>query len=177
MTGRRITLIVAGAALALAATAGASKPPGPTTGTGLVFSANPVQDLGNENLTDQKDARSAVPLGAYHQVPLTNLDGSGFLQGQFVRVRNDTGPSAYSTTGDYRFFRDQGQFEQVMAYYWITEAQKYLQRLGFTGSRRSSTRGSTSASTSGVRTTRSSGTSTRSCGSARAMSTTPRTPR
>ena len=128
-----MTLVVVTAVLALAATAGAAKPPGPTTGTGLVFWTNPVQDLEDESLTDRKDARAAVPASAYHQVQLTNLDGTGFLQGSYVRVRNDTGPSAYSTTGDHRYFRDQGQFEQVMAYYWITEAQKYLQRLGFTG--------------------------------------------
>ena len=170
MTRRRMTLIVVGAALALAATAGATKPPGPPTGTGLVFFANPVQDLEDESLTDQKDARSAVPPAAYHQVQLTNLDGTGFLKGAYVTVRNDTGPSAYSTTGDYRYFRDQGQFEQVMAYYWITEAASRAPG-------RYSTRGSTSASTSGARTTRSSGTSTTCCASARATSTTPRTPR
>jgi zinc metalloprotease ZmpB len=135
VTGRRLTLIVVTAVLALAATAGAAKPPGPTSGTGLVFWTNPVQDLEDESLTDQKDARAAVPSSAYHQVQLTNLEGSGFLRGPYVNVRNDTGPSAYSTTGDYRYFRDQGQFEQVMAFYWITEAQKYLQSLGFTGSR------------------------------------------
>ena len=135
MTGRRITLIVAGPR-SRSRRRPEPQATGADDGDGPRVLREPVQDLGNEDLTtDQKDARSAVPPRAYHQVQLTNLDGSGFLQGQYVQGRNDTGPSAYSTTGDYRFFRDQGQFEQVMAYYWITEAQKYLQSLGFTGSR------------------------------------------
>ena len=39
-----------------------------TTGHGLVFVTNPVQSLGDETLTDQKDADSAVPQAAYHDV-------------------------------------------------------------------------------------------------------------
>jgi hypothetical protein len=125
----------AAVALVLAAAAGATKPGGGSTGQGSVFWTNPVQSLQDETLTDQKDAASAVPAEAYHEVTLTNLLGTGYLDGQFVRVRNDTGPSAYSPTGDFHYTRDQGQFEQVMAYYWITEAAKYLQGLGFTGTK------------------------------------------
>jgi hypothetical protein len=129
-----VTAVALGAAtLALAATAGATKPGGGSTATGSVFWVNPVQSLQDEELTDQKDAATAVPPAAYRQVTLTNLLGTGFLDGDYVRVRNETGPSAYSPTGDFTYTRDEPQFEQVMAYYWITEAQKYLQRLGFTG--------------------------------------------
>jgi Zn-dependent metalloprotease len=34
------------------------------------------------------------------------------------------------------YTRHQDEFEQVMAYYWITQAQKYIQRLGFGVTRR-----------------------------------------
>ena len=42
-----------------------------------------------------------------------------------------TGALAYSPTNTFRFTRHDDQFEQVMAYYWITEAQKYVHSLGF----------------------------------------------
>lgn len=119
-------------ALALTAAASATKPgPGLSTGTGQVFLPNPVAALGNQNLTDQKDADYPALAGAYALVTLTNLDGSGFLQGDWANIRSETGPPAYSATNTFVYRRDDDRFEQVMAYYWITEAQKYLQRLGF----------------------------------------------
>ena len=44
------------------------------TGTAQVFVPNPVQSLGAESLTDQKDSDAAVPAAAYYRVTLTNLD-------------------------------------------------------------------------------------------------------
>ena len=129
----RITIGTVLLALVLVATAGATKPGGAKTATASVFWVNPVQDLRDESLTDQKDSAGAVPAAAYHQVTLTHLAGTGFLEGDYVRVRNDTGPSAYSPENDFTYTRDDDRFEQVMAYFWITEAQLYLQRLGFTG--------------------------------------------
>jgi len=95
-----------------------------------------VQSLGDESLTDQKDADSAVPAAAYHAVKLTNLDGSGFLHGDYATVVTETGNPAYSPTNTFAYTRHQDEFEQVMAYYWITEAQKYIQSLGFGTTRR-----------------------------------------
>ena len=138
MRVRRLTRALAAAAvlaLAVAATATATKPgSGGSTGTGQVFWINPVQSLQDESLTDQKDSAAAVPQSAYKTVTLTNLDGSGFLQGDYARVRTETGTPAYSTSNTFVYTRDQDQFEQVMAYYWITEAQKYLRSIGFDGS-------------------------------------------
>lgn len=134
-----ISIILAAAALAaiLAASASATKPgPGGSTGVGSVFVSNPVQSLGDETLTDQKDADAAVPASAYYQVTLTNLDGSGFLHGDWATVASETGNPAYSPTNTFLYTRSQDEFEQVMAYYWVTEAQKYIQRLGFGVSRR-----------------------------------------
>ena len=119
-------------ALFVATTATAAKPgPGTSTGTAKVFVPNPVQSTGNETLTDQKDSDAAVPASAYYSVTLTNLDGSGFLRGDWANVVSETGNPAYSPTNTFIYTRRQDEFEQVMAYYWVTEAQKYIQSLGF----------------------------------------------
>ena len=136
---RKLFLLMAVAALVTAAATGAaaaSTSPGSSTGTGAVFVPNPVQSLGDESLTDQKDADAAVPAAAYHDVTLTNLDGSGHLSGDYATVVGETGNRAYSPTNTFRYTRHQDEFEQVMAYYWITEAQNYIQSLGFGQSRR-----------------------------------------
>ena len=126
-------LMATGAGSALAAKPG----PGSKTGTGRVFVPNPVADLGvgtfafRESLTDQKDADYAALQPAYHDEQLTNLNGSGFLRGDWANVVSETGNPAYSPTNTFIYNRHQDEFEQVMAYYWITEAQKYIQSLGF----------------------------------------------
>src|SRR4051812_17353806 len=127
---------VAGVVTAVGTTATAAAPPGASTGTGSVFVSNPVQSLGDESLTDQKDADAAAPTAAYHDVRLTNLDGTGRLSGDFAVVESETGNPAVSATNTFRYTRHQDEFEQVMAYYWVTEAQKYIQSLGFGSSRR-----------------------------------------
>ena len=115
----------------------AGKPPaGSALGAGTVFLPNPVADLGDQTLTDQKDANYPSLTAAYHDVVLTNLDGSGFLAGDWAQVVSETGDPAYSPSNEFRYRRDDDRFEQVMAYYWITEAQKYIQSLGFGTSRR-----------------------------------------
>jgi hypothetical protein len=118
-------------ALVLVSMSSATSSSGGTTGTGSVFVPSPVQSLGNESLTDQKDSDAAVPATAYHTVTLTNLDGSGYLRGDWANVVSETGKTAFSPTNTFVFTRHQDEFEQVMAYYWITEAQKYIQSLGF----------------------------------------------
>jgi hypothetical protein len=130
----RLSLIAAGA-LAAAAVAPSGALAAGSTAPAQVFSPNPVADLGIETLTDQKDADyfSADPnlRRAYHRVTLTDLDGSGTLTGRWVRVKSDTGKAAVDTGSGFIYTRNQDQFEQTMAYYWITQAQHYLQSLGF----------------------------------------------
>ena len=134
---RTLIGLVGVVALVLTASAVGAKPgPGTSTGVGSVFVTNPVQSLGDESLTDQKDADSAVPATAYVAVALTNLDGSGFLRGDYANVVSETGNPAYSPTNTFRYTRRQDEFEQVMAYFWITEAQKYIHSLGFGVTRR-----------------------------------------
>jgi zinc metalloprotease ZmpB len=117
--------ILVGAAPAQAATRA------PTTGTARVFEVNPVQSSGNEGLTDSNDSATAVPSSEYATVPLRNLDGSGTLSGRWVQVQSATGTPASSSTGTFVYDRSQDQFEQVMAYFWVNQAQEYLQSLGF----------------------------------------------
>jgi hypothetical protein len=113
------------AVVATASGAGSSVP------TGSVFVPNPVQSTGDESLTDQKDSDAAVPASAYYTVPLTHLDGSGYLNGDYATVYSSTGKAAFSSTGSFAYTRSQDQFEQVMGYFWITQAETYLQSLGF----------------------------------------------
>ncbi len=139
MPHRHQTAVLASAAAAslalgllLASPAQATKGgSGSSTGTGSVFMVNPVQSSGDESLTDQKDSDAAVPASAYATVQLRNLDGSGYLRGSWVTVQSATGTPAFSTTNTFMYTRGQDQFEQVMAYFWVNQAQEYLQSLGF----------------------------------------------
>jgi hypothetical protein len=103
----------------------------PTTGVGQVFMVNAVQSSGNQNLVDDRDSATAVPASQYVLVPLRNLDGSGTLSGRWVSVRAETGTPARAADGRFVFDRHADQFEQVMAYFWVNQAQEYLQSLGF----------------------------------------------
>ena len=128
---RRFTI---GCVVAVACATAAS-PASARTAPGQVFAPNPVADLGIQSLTDQKDADyfSADPMlrRAYHRVTLTNLDASGGLTGDYAKVVSSTGKPASDSGAGYIFTRDRDQFEQVMGYYWVTQAQRYIQSLGF----------------------------------------------
>jgi zinc metalloprotease ZmpB len=132
---KRMLLSVAVALLAAAVpvTVAVAAAPGPGTGTGsgTVFLPNPVADLQDQSLTDQKDADYPELAPAYHTVTLTNLDGSGFLRGDWANILSETGDPAFSPTNTFAYRRSDDRFEQVMGYYWVTEAQKYIQSLGF----------------------------------------------
>jgi hypothetical protein len=138
MRTRTLALVAALAVAAIAAAAAIAAKPGSgnSTGTGSVFVSNPVQSLGDESLTDQNDSDAAVPAAAYYTVGLTNLDGSGFLSGDYATVISETGNRAYSTTNTFNYTRHADEFEQVMAYYWVTQAQRYIHSLGFGETRR-----------------------------------------
>ena len=126
-----IAVVLALVAVAATAAVAAQLGPGASTGSGSVFISNPVEDLGDQTLRDQKDSDAAVPAAAYHTVTLTDLDGSGFLRGRWATIVSETGNPAYSPTNSFFYTRSQDEFEQVMGYYWITESQKYIQSLGF----------------------------------------------
>jgi hypothetical protein len=118
--------------LVLTGTVSAGKSgPGTSTGTAQVFFPNPVAYLQDQSLTDQKDADYPALQPAYVTVKLTNLDGSGYLVGDWANTTSETGPRAYSPDNTFIYGRNDDRFEQVMGYYWVTEAQKYIQSLGF----------------------------------------------
>jgi zinc metalloprotease ZmpB len=121
----------------VAAGTAAAGPSDPYAGsaTATVFYPNPVQQLGLQGLTDDKDADSPAFGPAYRRVTLTDLGAGGGLTGRYVTVKSSTGKAALAAGGAFpTWHRDADQFEQVMGYYWVTTAQQYLQSLGF-GSR------------------------------------------
>jgi zinc metalloprotease ZmpB len=129
---RLLVLTACALATAVVAASALAKPPsGTSTGSGRVFVPNPVASLQNQSLTDEKDADYAALQPAYAIRQLTNLNGSGFLTGDWATIRSSTGDPAYSPTNTFHYGRTDDRFEQVMAYYWITEAQRYIQSLGF----------------------------------------------
>ena len=131
-TVTRTLILVLTLALVVVPAAIAAKPgPGTSTGAGQAFFPNPVAYLQDQTLTDQRDQDYPELQPAYVIVELTNLDGSGYLSGDWANIRSSTGPEAYSETNTFIYDRSDDRFEQVMAYYWITEAQKYIQSLGF----------------------------------------------
>jgi len=126
------TAMAVTAALVAAGPTSATKPgSGSSTGSAMVFKVNPVQSSGDQSLTDMKDSATAVPLSEYAEVELRNLDGSGYLSGDYANVRTTTGNPAYSATNEFDYTRNQDEFEQVMGYFWVNQAQEYLQSLGF----------------------------------------------
>jgi zinc metalloprotease ZmpB len=101
------------------------------TAQGRIFLPNPVVTLHDETLTDQKDADYAALQPAYQVVTLTNLDGSGYLRGDYADVCG-TKSCAFSSDATYLYGRSDTWFEQVMAYDAVTQAELYIQSLGFT---------------------------------------------
>jgi hypothetical protein len=101
--------------------------------TGKVFMENPVASSGNPGLRDRKDADYPALDSQRVSVPLRFLDDSGFLHGRYAYVISETGDPAFETDCTYNYTRHDDRFEQVMAYYWVTESQLYLRSLGFDG--------------------------------------------
>jgi hypothetical protein len=98
--------------------------------TGLVFLPNAIVALQDQSLTDQNDADYPALAGAYEVVRIRNLDHSGYLRGDFA----DACAATCAFSKKERFFYDRSEkgFEQVMAYYAVTRAQRYIRSLGFT---------------------------------------------
>lgn len=101
-------------------------------GTGTVFNPNPIVTLQDPSLTDSADTDLPVFAGAYRQVSLPHLDGSGFLKGDYARVTTPAGVAAFSPSWQFDYDRSAPGFSQTMAYFHVTTAQEYIQSLGFT---------------------------------------------
>jgi subtilisin-like proprotein convertase family protein len=103
------------------------------TAKARVFDVNPVAKLNDPSLQDQNNQKSAVPDAAYTEV---DLDPS--LTGPNVAIVDLEQPAnaPIDPAQPPLFDRSQLQFEQVNAYFQIDRAQRYLQSLGYVGSRR-----------------------------------------
>lgn len=102
-----------------------------------VFVANPVKTLNDPSLQDQNNAANAVPDAAYSIVDLEDVNASGPLSGPYCQIV-DTQPPSIAPVDSSRsllFDRSQSGFEDVNAYFQVDRSQRYLQSLGYTGSR------------------------------------------
>lgn len=95
-------------------------------GKGRVFNPNPVVALNDTTLEN----KSAIPDKAYKSVTLRGLEKTGFLDGEFVSTKR-TANRANSSTFKFNFSRDDRNFKEVMVYFHIDQAQRYIQELGF----------------------------------------------
>lgn len=93
-----------------------------------VFDPTPAATLNNTRL----DIEADVPVKAYRKVQLRGLKGNGRLDGEFVTTR-PTKERVRSVDGSFMFNRTQRAFREVMAYYHLDTAIRYLESLGFKG--------------------------------------------
>jgi Zn-dependent metalloprotease len=106
------------------------------TGRAMVFDPNPVIALGDHTrlLTDNGNPRKP-PGTAYRRVVLRGLQGNGYLEGRRVTTR-PTRRRVRRTSHRFFFESTQRGFEEVMVYYHVDRAIRYLESLGFRGRRR-----------------------------------------
>ena len=97
-----------------------------------MFDPSPVVTLKNEDLLDNNDKNSNELFLAQKNVILRNLDGSGYLNGPYVNIKEAKGGVAYNKNNSFVFQRANDKFEQVMAYYQVNQTQEYIHSLGFT---------------------------------------------
>ena len=100
-------------------------------GTGQVFNVNAVVATHNNSLRDNDDAATAVPASAYSLVTLPGLLGNGFLDGQYASS-DRTKKRVSSDSNSFIYDRSNDGFSEVMGYYYLDYAERYIQSLGFT---------------------------------------------
>ncbi len=105
-------------------------------GKGLAFDPDPVTALKNDTITLSSPAASFD--NAYVTVPLKDLkkeNGVYILEGPSVKIADKEPPSTPPSTspdGVWRAKRGDNAFNDVMVYYHLDAAQRYLHSLGFT---------------------------------------------
>ncbi|MEK6333716.1 MAG: M36 family metallopeptidase [Acidobacteriota bacterium] len=95
-------------------------------GKGRVFDPNPVVTLNDTSIND----KSKLGDKAYSEVVLRGLKSNGFLDGPYVTTKT-TKKRIKRTSRDFRFTRQDRAFKEVMVYFHIDRAQRYIQTLGF----------------------------------------------
>lgn len=105
-----------------------------------VFDPNPVIALGGHRAATNARGEPLrnLPEQAYHDVTLRDLDETGFVQGPRVTTAR-TKRRVNSLNSPLQFARSRGReqsgFREVMAYHHLDGACRYLESLGFTGSK------------------------------------------
>jgi hypothetical protein len=104
-------------------------------GRGLVFDPNPVTALGDHaTLVGSKQRVRRPPPQAYREVVLPGLDGSGTLTGEKVTTAATRRRIRRKDLGFALRSHERG-FEEVMVYYHVDAALRYLESLGYRGAR------------------------------------------
>jgi Zn-dependent metalloprotease len=108
-------------------------------GSGLVFDPNPRTTLNTDALTDTS-AASAFD-AAYFTKPLLDLtvtSGVYKLTGPYVNIKNIESPAtapSTTTNGIWTAKRGNNAFDDTNVYFQLDQNQRYIQSLGFTGTR------------------------------------------
>ncbi|MDQ3232162.1 MAG: proprotein convertase P-domain-containing protein, partial [Pseudobdellovibrionaceae bacterium] len=111
----------------------------PANGQAKVFDPDPRTSLMNNSLQDTSGAD--VFESAYFQRELKDIsfDGTAYkLEGPWVKILDwDPPTAAPSTTSDGQWTASRGNnaFNDAMTYYHIDQSQRYMQSLGFVGTR------------------------------------------
>lgn len=105
-----------------------------------VFDPNPVTKLRGTKKLLKKGEVLDPPYDAYTKVWLRDLDSSGYLDGRRVNTSLTSKPRADWKTRPFLYDEEKYNsntpaFEEVMAYHHINEAIRYLESLGYRGSR------------------------------------------
>ncbi len=108
---------------------------GRASGSGTVFDPNPVVALGDHRrlLMDGRPIRR-VPDAAYKTVVLQDLDGTGYLDGRRVTTE-PTENRIHKPDLKFHFKSHQKGFEEVMVYFHLDRAIRYLEDIGYKGHR------------------------------------------
>ncbi len=99
-------------------------------GSAAVFSPNPCFTDRNSFFRDDNDADQTDLTAERVLVTLGNLDGSGYLRGEWVDVTATRKPIMVPSLDFTAYTRGDPGFEQVMAYYHLDRAQELLRSLG-----------------------------------------------
>jgi hypothetical protein len=107
----------------------------PGRGVGRVFNPNPVVALGDHRPLLHGDDPADPPARTYRRVALRDLTSGHRLDGKRVSTRLTPGRVRHAER-QYLFRRGARGFDETMVYHHVDAAIRYLESLGFTGSRR-----------------------------------------
>jgi Zn-dependent metalloprotease len=109
---------------------------GAVRGRGQVFDPSPVTALGDHALllNETKKPRRPPPV-AYREVILQGLDGGGTLAGEKVTTAPTRAMRVRKPDLQFLLLSHEHGFEEVMVYYHVDSALRYLERLGYNGAR------------------------------------------